>query len=221
MAIGFDLYIKENVQRLFIKFEGEKMTMTTKKRIEVCDFCYEESQIGCTGVGPKTEVGIIDVMAICSRCRLRSLHSSIEKVKKEISEYQKMFVLDEYEMESFYEFREYLREAIVDLRYLLGKTIQHYMKLYPGLFHPLNEGISGIARSGIYTQLDEENHITVWMVEHHGVQFRDVASAFTRDLGLSSFTVVRPIASIGSRSPLISGASELISIVEGKGESAY
>ncbi|WDH82434.1 hypothetical protein PUW24_06080 [Paenibacillus urinalis] len=196
------------------------MMTATVTKIEVCDFCGEESPMGCTGIGPKTEVGVIEVMSICPRCRLTSLHSSIESTKKKIEEYQKRdMLLEDYEWENYFLTEDSLEDYILDLRYLVNKTIEHYTALYPLLIQPLNASISGATRSGIYAHLDQGDRVKVRLVEIEGpsMHLYTISAAFSRDLGLNSYSVVHPIAGIGS--PLISGASDVISVVNGEGVS--
>ncbi|MGV2887575.1 hypothetical protein [Paenibacillus taichungensis] len=197
------------------------MTTITANKIEVCDFCHEESPMGCTGVGPKTEIGVIEVMSICPRCRLSSLHSSIKKSKKEISEYKERdMLLEDYEWENYYETREFLEESIMDLHYLVKQTIEHYSALYPNLIQPLNAEIDGAASSGIYIQLDQADRVMVQLFEHDGVpmHLHSIVAVFTRDLGLTSYSVVHPIANIGA--PLNCDAFDIVSIGNAEGGSA-
>jgi len=168
---------------------------SVRKVVEVCDFCYEETAIGCTGVGPKTEIGVIEFMSICSRCRLTSLHPSILKIRKEVADYKaRLPELEDYEWECYHDLRQYLEDARMDLRFLVDKTIEHYASLNPLLIRPLNTPHRGAELPGIYTYLDEEDHMKVLLVEfgppvqnHH-----TLAAAFIKDLGLPSFLVIHP-----------------------------
>lgn len=144
------------------------MTAEKVKKIEVCDFCGEDSPMGCTGIGPKTEIGVIEVMSICPRCRLNSLHTSIERAKKEIDEYQKReMLLKDYEWENYLLTKEALEDYILDLRYLVDKTIEHYMALHPLLIRPLNASIAFTTHSGIFTSYNEAR-IKVQLLEIGG-----------------------------------------------------
>jgi len=170
----------------------------TKRKTEICDFCHEETPIGCISIGPKTEVGMLDLVGVCPRCRLKGIYPSIEKKQKEIEEYSKrgLYMLNEDEWEDYHSTKKLLEDNIIDLKFLVNRTINYYKELHPLLFHSFNESYSdstgAVERSGIYTYLDDKNKVSVHYVVRSVTEYNEshlMAISFTTDLGLSSFTV--------------------------------
>lgn len=165
---------------------------------EICEFCNEESPIGCTGVGPDTEVGMLDVLGVCPRCRLKGIHSSIKTYQNEVKEfYNRLYSLDEDEWQSYHSAKETLENKINDLKYLVRKTIEYYMELYPLLFHPLDDSYAdqNVERSGIYTLIDHFNRVHIHLVEmgDTNLESHSIAAAFTHALSLDTYATVRMI----------------------------
>lgn len=167
-------------------------TMIFALQVEVCDLCGETCSIGCTGIGPKTEVGEIEVLSVCSRCRLKSLYASITRAKKVIMDYQnRETMLEDYEWESFDRFRNELEEDMLDLRYLVEQTIEYYSQLHPQFFRPLYPGMISDFEGRVYRKYDQIP-VQVILIEigKNSDELHKVATSLALDLGLNSYSVV-------------------------------
>ncbi|MCW3793882.1 hypothetical protein OM416_20015 [Paenibacillus sp. LS1] len=159
--------------------------------IETCDFCYKESVLGCSGVGPQTEIGCIDVMGICPTCELSSLRSSIPNFRNMIEEYKTSMddihiEQDEYDYveKSYFEAKDGLQERYSDQKYLANKVNNYYSNKYPAQVHPLNKSLDGNMQPGIYTNCSDGN-LTIKM-NLTTPEDRLVAEEYTTALGIPS-----------------------------------
>lgn len=162
--------------------------MTT---IKTCDFCYKESVLGCTGVGPETEFGCLDVMGICPTCKLTSLRSSIPYLRTSIEECEKeLYYTDmeedkyDYVEKSYFLSKNKLEEYYQDQLYLAGEVNNYFAGKYPSQVHPLNKSIEENLQLGIYTNCSNGN-LTV-KLNLTTRQDRLVAEEYTRALGIPS-----------------------------------
>lgn len=163
------------------------------KKIEVCDFCNEVTIMGCTGVGPRTEIGIIEVMQMCARCRLSSLYKSIVNVKQDLEETNDLLYGDAEELFAYYETRNRLEEWLDDTRYLVHKTIRHYWERYPLLIHEMNAKSAGRGRTGLYTHF-KDGVVNVQLIivgsDKESDYIRTIVKAYVRDLGLETYSTL-------------------------------
>lgn len=128
--------------------------------IETCDFCYKTTDLGCSGVGPETEIGCIEVMSICPACELASLQNSIPRALDEIKEFKLKEMnlgFSDYEQDllDYIDTKERLGRYYCEQLHLVEKVNTHYVDKYPEQVHPLNKSMEESLQTGVYTKCVE------------------------------------------------------------------